>query len=156
MFLDFDGVLHRPPPPLGQLLSPDLSVREAYTRARDGYIEQQFCWLPILRDIVSQAHVDLFVHSSWRLWYDHGDLRQRFAGDDALRLALIGFTVGEERYESIVTTVVELDITDYLILDDEPEHFPAECPQLLVCQPYLGISDPRVQERILQWIGPVR
>lgn len=133
LFLDFDGVLHR-----------------AGNGQED--VGPTFVWLPLLVAILA-GHPDVVVavHSTWRYQYTVAELQ--------------GLLVGLERH--VVTTVprgprresipwfrqMHPGISSFRILDDEAKEFGSELPpELLLCQPSLGLTTPGVLQALQAWL----
>ncbi|MBN9373053.1 MULTISPECIES: HAD domain-containing protein [unclassified Hydrogenophaga] len=132
VFLDFDGVLH----PLDDSTG---------SRSR-------FCWLPHLVTLLQEAQdVGVVVHSTWRYEYSDvelrallGELGPRFAGS-APRMPR----------ELAIETVLQANastVAHHLVLDDDGKEFSQGRLNLLLCDPALGVSDPRVQSQLRDWL----
>ena len=136
--LDFDGVLH-----------PTAEGTQRVSVA-------QFGWLPLLERMLGPyPDVMLLVHSTWRHMYDLEELRL-LLGDALGPRVLAAAPAGDSRWLAIQEWASEqTHELDLLILDDEPDEFPAAMPFLLiVCDPGRGLSDPVVQHSIRQWLYP--
>ena len=133
LFLDFDGVLH----PAGDEVKAS----------------QYFLWLDVLvRLLAPWPDVALAVHSTWR--YDHtpdelrallGSLGQRFIG-----------AVPRGPRQNSIDWFLHLNpsFKNHLILDDAPQEFTSVAEErLVICDSRLGLSEPRVQGRILAWLN---
>lgn len=150
LFVDVDGVLHPGPPPLSALV--DTRTRAEYLELAARRERERLCWLPVLADILApHPDVAVLVHSSWRLVMPRSEL--------VAVLSLLGpgraidVTAGEDRYRSILDAVQLHGIRSYRILDDHRTDFPADCPELVLCAPDRGISDPRVQDLLRAWFA---
>jgi len=132
LFVDFDGVLHA-------VAGPPSTMR-------------LFVWAPVLDALLNEhPDVKLVVHASAR---DHtpietivvqlGKLGERVKCAATPRLP---------RWEAIQRHVIaNAEISDYRILDDSQQEFPAELPELILCAPNRGVSDPAVQQKIRDWL----
>ena len=129
LFLDFDGVLH----PVG---CPH---------------DEHFCQRPRFESVMRQfPEVRIVISSSWRRIYKSDWLRSRFSRDIAERI--IGTTQlwvpGEpqNRYQEILAFVAKnrLQDTSWLALDDAVEDFPADFPNLIPCDGWLGLTEETV------------
>lgn len=149
LFLDFDGPLH--PTTAIQGLNGKVSEKDIQDRGL-------FRWIPILEEIVRSApkktQDDLHIvgHTSWR--------QSNVATQDLIRKSLrslspyyVGMTNPElPRWESIVEMCERAKLDDIIIIDDNYSEFPTGLPQLMVCNPLLGISDARISEKISHWL----
>lgn len=142
LFLDFGGVTH----PAGA----DAAARAAPV---SGVSLEAFCWFDILPGLLA-GHDDAFVvvHSNWR--YAHspeqigallGDLGPRY----------LGCTPLGDRYASILAWLARHPtVSSYRILDDSPLAFgDPPPPELIVCDPRTGLSEPHVQAQIREWLA---
>ena len=148
LFLDFDGVLHPVPGvPTDRVLRGKPVVRAGHGLP--------FEWLPILCGLL-RPHPDvrIIVHSSWRLVHAATDVREML-GELADRF--VACAPHGPRWDCVRAVLdTNTDITDYCILDDAAEEL-ASAPsgRVILCDPYIGISDPRVQRRLQAWLaGP--
>lgn len=144
IFLDIDGVLH----PFGSASTPP---SEAYPGIAG---EDLFCWAPLLAEILGTAEVQIVIHSTWRHRYSLSAIRDQFP--ESVRARVSGCIRGMGRLEGILQYVEEHAIADFLVLDDMADFFPADWPHLLLCAGEEGISDPRVQAKILEFLGAAR
>jgi HAD domain in Swiss Army Knife RNA repair proteins len=139
LFLDFDGVLHP---------GPDVTSKPTH-----------WCWLPDLVELLAwHAEVRIVVHSLWRLDHSVDELRA-LLGELAERV--IDATPQGGRLESIEAWLVgRPDIVSYRVLDDDEREFFYPLPaELIVCDPALGVTDPRARRQLLEWLdggGTVR
>jgi hypothetical protein len=142
LFVDFDGVLH--PLSAAEGLNPELSISE---------VAQQpgmFCWATQLAELLGENDVGIIVHSSWRLMCDDNDLRKLLG---PLAPYFLGSTPRAQRFESIQWLVHANQLTDYRILDDMSEAFPTGLPELILCDPEVGVSDERVVDHLVGWLS---
>ena len=133
IFIDFDGVLHPVGGPAGACLP--------------------FEWLSDL-DAILSAHppVRIVVHSSWRLTYPHEEIRELLSGLSALDIDIVG--PGEKLQAITAYLSVHPEIESGLVIDDEPSEFPAGFPlQMVVCDPAIGITCPRVKSQVTAWLS---
>ena len=132
IFIDFDGVLHPAGGPVGACLP--------------------FEWLSDLDAILSaHAPVRIVVHSSWRLTYPHEEIREFLSGLSALEIDIVG--PGEKGQAITAYLSAHSEIESGLVIDDEPREFPADFSlQVVVCDPAIGITCPRVKSQVTAWL----
>lgn len=133
LFIDFDGVLHA-------------------TVGSSGPT-RQFVWLPLLLELlVDQSDLGLVVHASAREHSPADFIRDRLG--IPLNLWRGVTPPGLERWPSIEAWLAcNRDVTDFLILDDQIEEFPASPPpELILCGAGTGISDPSIRARVRDWL----
>jgi HAD domain in Swiss Army Knife RNA repair proteins len=126
IFLDFDGVLRREGAPLYQLEKPLVSRFEETLRA------------------IPDATV--VITSSWREAFSLAEMRRSFSNDVAARI--IGTTPiarsreGCYRHREVVAYLKRngMEGRPWVALDDDPEHYPAGAPVILV-DPTRGFDD---------------
>lgn len=134
--VDFDGVLHP-------------------TEASDELVRvPHFGWLLHLERLLApHPHVQILVHSTWRHRFDTEELRL-LLGDRLGPRVVAATPAGDDRWAAIQTWVAAQPASlDLLILDDAR----GECPEtmrhpLVVCDPSRGLSEPKVQAAIRQWL----
>lgn len=68
----------------------------------------------------------------------------------------LGATARVGRWDGIQQAVEERQLTDYRILDDKEDEFPAGLPHLILCDPDEGVYDHAVQEKLREWLGQAR
>ena len=147
IFLDFEGVLHG----ANELVdwpTSGLPLAEFAKRL------QLLYWAPDLAKLL-EGHDDvkIIVYSTWR---KECRVEQLQALLGPLGPYVLGMTHrGLARAESIVDMVKRLEIADYIILDDDRSAFPEGTDGLVICDPLTGVSAPRIQAEITQWLGPV-
>ncbi len=133
IFLDIDGVLHPCDTagslPVGELLR----------------------WSPLFAEMVGSAELHIVIHSTWRHSHSLAEIRLMFP--ESLRERIVACTQGMGRFESIRLYVAEHALTDFLVLDDIADFFPADWPNLLLCAGESGISDPLVQARLRDFLA---
>lgn len=136
IFIDFDGVLH----PAGGSVGACLP----------------FEWLSDLKALLSpHPPVRIVVHSSWRLTYSHEEIREFLSGLRALEIAIVG--PGEKLQAITAYLGAHPEIASGLVIDDEPNEFPADFPlQVVACDPAIGITCPRVKSQVTAWLNHVR
>lgn len=136
IFIDFDGVLH----PAGGSVGACLP----------------FEWLSDLKALLSpHPPVRIVVHSSWRLTYSHEEIREFLSGLRALEIAMVG--PGEKLQAITAYLGAHPEIASGLVIDDEPNEFPADFPlQVVACDPAIGITCPRVKSQVTAWLNHVR
>ncbi|WP_377161634.1 HAD domain-containing protein [Roseateles sp. UC29_93] len=132
LFLDFDGVLHPAGGKPGEVLP--------------------FEWLPQLAAIVGPFRdVGVVVHSSWRDSYSEEYMRDFL---EPLGDAFKGVAPPGHKAHAIRRYLEEHpEIGESVVLDDQAEELPSiRGVQILVCDPSLGVSCPRLQERLVVWL----
>ena len=136
LFLDFDGVLHP---------TTDGTNAEGVVRI------VHFGWLPLLASVLERHHVRIVVHSTWRYTYDIDELRALLS---VLGPRVIGATPRGPRYESILSWLhLNPQFANYRMLDDDAREFPAPPPpDLILCNPAKGVSEPRVLAALSAWL----
>ncbi len=144
IFLDIDGVLH----PFDSAVN---LPSEAGPGSSGGTM---LCWAPLLAEIIGDSEVQIVIHSTWRLRYSLAEIRDRFP--ESLRARIRGCTRGTGRFDGIRQYVAEHALTDFLVLDDIADFFPAGWPNLLLCAGETGISEPLVQARLRAFLAASR
>ena len=136
LFLDFDGVLH----PTTDGTNADEPIRIVH-----------FGWLPLLASVLEPHDVRIVVHSTWRYTHDIDELRALL---DLLGPRVIGATPPGPRYESILSWLnLNSQFAAYRVLDDDAREFPAPTPpELILCNPAKGVSEPRVLAALSAWL----
>lgn len=134
LFLDIDGCVHS---------GEDADEPTEY-----------WVWLPLLVDLL-EPHPDvvIVVHSSWRFERTLDELRGLLG---ALGPRVIDATPRAPRWESIQRWLAESGraVSSWRVLDDTPAQFPSPMPpQLIVCDPARGVSDPKVQAALRAWLA---
>lgn len=145
LFLDFDGVLH----PLSALIGFEMRMK------REDAVKfgRLFRWTWILEELLENSNVEIFVHSSWRQFLKHPEIRQHL-GPVAHRFrGCTESSIG--RWDGIQKLVKELRLfpDEWIILDDRQSEFPdAMPPQLILCDSNLGVWDACVRGKIVNWL----
>ncbi len=132
-------VSHRP------LIFTDIDgVLRADTRPSD----YQICPVRLarLQRLMSSTGAELVISSSWRLAFSLSELSQR------LGVTLRGFTgtapagEPENRLDEIARYIASHGLYGraFVIFDDRRDLFPTECPNLIVCDPELGLGDAQI------------
>ena len=142
LFVDFDGVFHA-------MDSRDFEYRGNALVVADN--PDLFQWAPLLWQIIEPYSVELVVHSSWRHLYPVDELIARFPA--AMRPRIAGVTEGRERHQSILNYVCMHDVQRFAVLDDSPEAFPENWPNLIVCDAQRGINDAAVLTQIRRFVA---
>ena len=142
LFVDFDGVFHA-------MDSRDFEYRGNALVVADN--PDLFQWAPLLWQIIEPYPVELVVHSSWRRLYPVDDLIARFPA--AMQPRIAGVTEGRERHQSILNYVCMHDVRRFAVLDDSPEAFPENWPNLIVCDAQRGINDAAVLAQIRRFVA---
>ena len=140
VFLDFDGVLH----PADYLNFN--TINGELVLANDS----RFCWAEDLWNLIREFDCHLVIHSSWRNSYTLDQLRDLLPTELGKRV--VGLTVGENRHQSILAYVQKTQVKSYIILDDAADEFPRECVELLLCENNMGISNPEIQNKLIQFL----
>lgn len=139
LFLDFDGVLH-PALDEDEVLPPGLVPCT------------HFGWLPHLEQLL-RPHPDVrvVVHSSWRYTHNAEELALLLG---PLGKRFVGATPRAPRWESVNWFLhLNKQVKDFRILDDGASQFPnPPPPQLVLCDPHHGVSDPLVLQRLGRWL----
>ena len=141
LFLDFDGVFHA-------MDSRDFEYCGNALVVSDN--PDLFQWAPLLWKTIEKHPVDLVVHSSWRHLYPAEELIARFPA--VMQPRIVGVTEGRERHQSILNYVCMNDVTRFAVLDDSPEAFPKNWPNLIVCDSQRGINDDVVLSQIRRFV----
>jgi hypothetical protein len=127
LFLDFDGVLHP-------------------TSASE---DERFSRVHLLDAIWPNDGCGIVISSSWRNFFPFTALVAHFP--PAMRGCVIGITgppyVGRwPRYQEIKAYLSRHGpLAEWRALDDAWFEFPAKCPELILCDPNLGIQEPQLQ-----------
>lgn len=145
LFLAFGGVTH----PSG--IDDDTGPGRRAPASLGGRLDV-FCWFDILVGLLA-GHADVFVvvHSNWRhacTPQEIGDL----LGDLGNRY--LGCTPRGDRYASILAWLGRNPGVDsYRILDDAARAFTdPPPPELILCDPRTGLSEPGVQSELRSWL----
>jgi hypothetical protein len=133
LFLDFDGVLH--PCSAG--------------------VDDHFCRTSLLADALAGSHCRVVISSSWR---HHFPLRKLLSSlPMAVQRLVVGATgaphVGRwPRYNEICTYVrLHSPGSDWRALDDSWIEFPRSCPELIACDPNVGLALAQA-EQLRHWL----
>ena len=118
IFLDFDGVLRRKGSPLYRLEAPLVAQ-----------FEKALCAIPGAQVVIT---------SSWREAFSLAEMRKSFSPDIAERI--IGATPvsqsrdGFYRHQEVLAYLKRHGLAEreWIAIDDDPEHYPANSPVLLV------------------------
>jgi len=141
LFVDFDGVFHA-------MDSRDLEYCGNALVVADN--PALFQWAPLLWQIIEPYSVAIVVHSSWRHLYPADELIARFPA--VMQPCIAGVTEGRDRHQSILNYVCMHDVQRFAVLDDSPEAFPENWPNLIVCDPQWGINDADVLSQIRRFV----
>lgn len=143
IFLDFDGVLHDA---AAARALPNCPVAEV--RAR---LPRTFVHAGLLAQVLADApDVRIVITSRWALAYTLPEL-VRLVPELAPWLG--GSLEAGERVAMIRNWVDAHAVRSFVVLDDEPDRFAAgHWPQLVVCNPVLGLADPRVVQALMRWL----
>ena len=152
IFLDFDGVLH-PPSAIAGAKPP---LRPSEIRRRWPLALQH---LHILRKLLEgHADIAIVVSSSWRLFFSDVELGELLSPISAWYGGSIG-RPNSGRADAIREWIGSNPIKDFAVLDDKQEYFPGppdSWPTLILCDGELGLSEERVQQRLLEWLTKSR
>lgn len=144
IFLDFDGVLHdlRAAACVSSQM-PVEQVRRACPRA--------FSHASVLAQVLGDApDVRIVVTSTWRGYFPDDAFPQLVP---ELARWLGGSIAPGPRAAMIRAWAADHQLRTFLVLDAEPHHYVvAEWPQLVICNPVLGMMDSRVVERTMGWL----
>lgn len=136
LFLDFDGVLH---PASAHQSAP-------FSRA------------PLLVEALAERDVAIVLSSSWRFGYEYPKLLAFLPA--ALSRRVVGMTgepqFGEHgRYQEILHWLRGRGAgRDWRALDDAAFEFPERCPELILCDPNVGIDQVAVRE-LHRWLNGI-
>lgn len=136
--LDFDGVLHPSTDILDFATSGLGPVAYAQSRPR------LFRWAPLLAEALRGTDCEILVHSSWRNTVSDSDLRDFLAPSGLVR-RVVGSAPRHRAREDAILEVLALmgvEQEEIVVLDDAVKEFSTLRPQLIACNPLLGISDP--------------
>ena len=131
LFLDFDGVLH--------------CMAQTST--------QPFDRLALIEPLVDVVPFEIVISSSWRFHFELSEIRQRLG---RLRPYVVG-TTGEAiigrhaRHREILDYVHHYQISDWRALDDAHLEFPEDTPELIWCDPRVGVQDAEVA-KLRDWL----
>lgn len=140
IFLDLDGVLHPADYLNFNTINGQLILES----------DARFCWADYLFNLIRDFDCDLVIHSSWRNSFSLDQLREMLPSELGKRV--VGVTVGNFRYESILTYVDEQKVVNYAILDDAADEFPNNCIELLLCNGNKGVSSLEVREKLMDFL----
>lgn len=149
LFLDIDGVLHANS--IGEL---------EYDATGPKVTGPRVCELEgLLADLVAGIPVEIVVHSTWVYMFGAKTL----ATDYLPKLSKVArIAVTKRQIPSRADRVLDhirrrrLALSDVLILDDAAAEFvaaPMLGSRLVICDPSRGIDDPKVIERIREFLG---
>ena len=134
LFLDFDGVLH----------SVEASKNEL------------FCKAPLLNNLLTVHPCNVVISSSWRLHFHLNELRQRLQAP--MSNLIIGQTgpceFGRGSRFNEIKNYINLHKSQAIwrALDDSSNDFPIDCPELIHCDPFEGITEQELLE-LSHWLG---
>lgn len=144
LFVDFDGVLHSIDSRNFEYFGNALVVSDN---------PDLFQWVPLLWQIIEPHPVEIVVHSSWRHLYPADELIARFPVTMQSRIA--GITEGRDRHQSIQDYVCKNDVKRFAVLDDDPDAFPENWPNLILCDSQRGINDADVLAKLRQFVADI-
>jgi hypothetical protein len=140
LYLDFDGVLHPLETPA---LDDDFRLIDN---------PDLFQWTPLLATtLVDFPDVQIVVSSDWRRLFDNGAL-VRLLGPLGSRFVGVVDIIDQDRSEEIRRDAAARRAKCWLALDDHPTvQVAAQTdPRFIVCDPKLGISEPRILAALRQ------
>lgn len=141
LFLEFDGVLHP-----ASAVSRFVKSTPLKRGVQDAWL---FRWAWILDELLSdQPDIGIIAHSNWRHLATDEEL-QSFLGPLASRFA--GSTAPGQRWESIKQLVELNELHDFRILDPLPSAFPPDIPELIPCDPEIGLQAYSIRRQIRDW-----
>ncbi|MHB1665944.1 HAD domain-containing protein [Thiomonas sp.] len=123
LFLDFDGVLH----------------------ALDG--AEDFRHVPLLATVIAPHAVDLVITSSWKIGYALDEMVERLG--PVLGARVVGITPEvrpfasgyRQREVEAWQEASHRRTAHWLALDDDPQLFDPDCPNLLLCDGRTGFTE---------------
>ena len=133
LFLDFDGVLH----------STTTSIENLFHRA------------PLLNELLRELPCPIVISSSWRFNLDLSQIKSKF--EEPLSSLIIGKTgppeIGRWPRYSEIKKYLQLNkpLVDWRALDDSFLEFPADCKELILCNPKSGITEKEILQ-IRHWL----
>lgn len=145
--LDLDGVSH--PCSAVEGLQPSLMMYGGYQQA---VVDRGlFRWLPKLHEVLlGHPDVCLVVHSKWRAILSNSDLVSILGG---LGDRLLGVTdLSLPRAQGIEAFMDAAGVDSWVAIDDDVRAFAGLEDRLIVTDPDLGLADPRVTERLMEWL----
>jgi hypothetical protein len=131
IFLDIDGVLRRRNAPFYRLEVP---LREAFEALVRGLPEAQ-----------------VVITSSWREGVTLGEIRRHFSPDVGARIVgttpIAGVHEGHYRHREVLAYLKRHGLQEevWVALEDDPEHYPASAPVVMV-DPDVGFDSDRARE----------
>lgn len=109
-------------------------------------------WLPHLTKLLTVASdVHIVVHSTWRYQCTDDELRA-LLGELGDRFIGSAPRLPREQAIELVLQANKGRIAAHLVLDDDHSEFTAGRLNLVLCDPGLGLSAPRVQRNIADWL----
>lgn len=135
LFLDFDGVLH----PL------------------NSEKENLFCKVHYLERALEDASCEIVITSNWRLTYSTQKMREllpRSIGELVIGATEVINEINHKRFieiENYLSTHINSSSIDWRAIDDSPQDFPADCKNLICCNPSLGMGSAE-QIQIANWL----
>lgn len=135
LFLDFDGVLH----PL------------------NSEKENLFCKVHYLEKALKGASCKIVITSNWRLTYSTQKMREllpRKVGKLVIGATDVVNGIKHKRFieiENYLSTHINSSSIDWRAIDDSPQDFPADCKNLIYCDPILGMGSAE-QIQIAKWL----
>ena len=135
LFLDFDGVLH----PL------------------NSENENLFCKVHYLEKALEGAPCKIVITSNWRLTYSTQKMREllpRKIGKLVIGATELVNDINHKRFIEIknyLSTNINSSSIDWRAIDDSPQDFPADCKNLICCNPSLGMGSAE-QIQIAKWL----
>lgn len=152
IFLDFDGVLHDADIVQIDRWSEDTPIPQAI----EG--RQLFEFAPLLAEVLRPyPYVHVVAHSSWCRYFDLAACRSLLAVSG---LRVDGVATGRYRQDRIAQYAHDHGITDWIAIDDEPQHFDERWRsrwrnRLIACHPNHGLSDSVALNRVREWLATV-
>lgn len=124
LFLGFEGVLHH----------------------RNSTVSDFLAKMPLLERTLGAAEVDIVALSSWGLEKDLDRLTTAFPS--SLRPRVRGCTKAESSaahgpYREIQTWLRSHPASSWRALDCDAHGYPHDCPELVLCSPAVGLSNPQ-------------
>lgn len=144
LFLECDGVLH--PARATSRFVKSVPLKQAVQNA------WLFRWAWILEELLNgQPDIGIVLHSNWRYLATDQEL-QSFLGPLARRfVGTAPLTPSGKRWESIQEIISVNQLRDYRILDCLSSAFPKALPELILCNPEIGLQAYSVRRQIWNW-----
>ncbi len=109
--------------------------------------------LSLLEPLVDVAAFQIVISSSWRFHFELSEIRSRLGRLNPLVTGTTGDAlVGRyARHREILSYVDHHQISDWHALDDAYLEFPEDVPELILCDPRVGVA-PKQIETLERWL----